>query len=155
MAMPTDELAPLAFLIGTWRGEGSGSFPGIDEFSYGEEMSFVDVGEPYLVYTQRTWSLDDEQPIHLEAGFWRPRAGGGIEATLASPLGTEIEIGAVTGGRIEMMTQSVDRAPSAKDVARVERSLHVRGDQLTYDLRMAATGHPITHHTHAELERVG
>jgi hypothetical protein len=73
---------------------------------------------------------------------------------LAHPFGiTEIEIGVVAGQGIELMTHSIVSAPTAKEVARVGRSLRVDGDVLAYDLRMAAVGLPVTHHLHAELRR--
>lgn len=88
------DLQPLAFLLGTWRGEGKGEYPTIVPFAYGEEVR-----------------------------FWH------------------------------VMTHVVEGAPAAKEVTRVERSLHVTGDVLSYDLRMAAVGQPIAHHLHAALLR--
>jgi hypothetical protein len=151
---PHPDLAPLSFLLGTWRGEGKGEYPTIEPFAYGEEVRFTHVGKPYLAYTQRTWALDDRRPLHAETGYWRPQPGGGLEVVLAHPFGiTEIEIGVVAGHGIELMTHSIVSAPTAKEVARVERSLRVDGDVLAYDLRMAAVGLPVTHHLHAELRR--
>lgn len=152
--MPHADLQSLAFLLGTWRGEGKGAYPTIAPFAYGEEVRFWHVGKPFLAYTQRTWALDDERPLHAEMGYWRPQPNGGVEVILAHPFGiAEIEIGAVTGQRVELMTHRVEGGPTAKEVTRVERSLHVTGDVLVYDLRMAAVGRPITHHLHAELLR--
>ena len=148
------DLQPLAFLLGTWRGEGKGEYPTIASFAYGEEIRFWHVGKPFLAYSQRTWTLEDERPLHAEMGYWRPQPDGGVEVILAHPFGiAEIEIGAVTGQRVELMTHVVEGSPTAKEVKRVERSIHVTGDVLAYDLRMAAVGQPITHHLHAELLR--
>lgn len=150
-----DAILPLAFLLGTWRGEGKGEYPTIQPFAYGEEVRFWHVGKPFLAYTQRTWALDDERPLHSEMGYWRPQSNGAIEVIIAHPNGlTEIEIGVITGQRVELMTYSIERSPTAKDVTRVERSLHVVDDVLAYDLRMAAVGHAITHHLHADLGKV-
>jgi hypothetical protein len=38
--VPHPAVAPLAFLLGKWRGEGEGSFPTISPFRYGEELLF-------------------------------------------------------------------------------------------------------------------
>lgn len=149
------DIQPLEFLLGTWRGEGKGSYPTIESFAYGEEVRFWHVGKPFLAYSQRTWALDDERPLHAEMGYWRPQPNGGIEVVMAHPFGiAEVEIGAVTGHRVELMTHSIEGSPTAKEVTRVERSFHVTGDTLAYDVRMAAVGLPITHHLHAELRRV-
>jgi len=152
---PHPDIEPLLFLLGTWRGEGKGEYPTIQSFAYGEEVRFWHVGKPILSYTQRTWALDDDRPLHAEMGFWRPQAGGALEVILAHPFGiTEIEIGAVSGHRVELMTHSIEGSPTAKEVTRVERSFHITGDVLGYDLRMAAVGEPVTHHLRAELRRV-
>jgi hypothetical protein len=148
------DLQPLAFLLGTWRGEGKGEYPTIASFAFGEEVRFWHVGKPFLAYSQRTWALDDQRPLHSEMGYWRPQPNGGVEVVMAHPFGiAEVEIGAVTGQRVELMTHTVEGSPTAKEITRVERSIHVTGDTLTYDLRMAAVGQPITHHLHAALLR--
>ena len=54
-----DDLRPLAFLLGTWRGEGAGEYPTIEPFAYREEMRFEHVGDTFLCYQQASWSPDD------------------------------------------------------------------------------------------------
>jgi hypothetical protein len=147
-------LEPIAFLLGTWRGEGHGEYSTIASFDYGEEAEFSHTGKEFLAYRQRTWALDDERPLHGETGFWRPTPKGGVELVLAHPTGVvEIEIGAVTGRRIELVTHAIAGSPTAKEVTRIERSLRVAGDTLTYELRMAAVGQPARPHLRADLRR--
>lgn len=50
------ELYPLAWLVGTWRGEGVLEYPGIDTSGFVQEVTFDHDGGPYLRY-QSTISL--------------------------------------------------------------------------------------------------
>ena len=50
----TGDLEPLAFLVGTWRGEGAGEYPTIESFRYGVEWVFEHTGKPFLAYGHRT-----------------------------------------------------------------------------------------------------
>lgn len=149
------DVEPLAFLLGTWLGEGRGEYPTIEPFAYGEEIRFSHVGKPFLAYTQRTWALEDERPLHSEMGYWRPKPEGAVELMLSHPTGiVEVETGTIAGHDIELATVSLGLAPTAKQVDRLERSFHVEADLLRYELRMAAVGVPLTHHLSAELRRV-
>ena len=147
--------APVAFLIGTWEGEGKGVYPTITSFGYREEARFWHVGKPFLVYQQRTWALDDGRPLHTEMGYWRCGEGGRIELVLAHALGlAEVEEGRVEDNRIELHSTRMGRTSTAKAMEGITRVFEVDGDVLRYELSMAAVDMPIQNHLNAELHRV-
>jgi hypothetical protein len=146
----------LAFLLGTWAGEGEGEYPTIEPFTYREEVRFWHVGKPFLAYSQRTWHGGDGRPLHGESGYWRPVGEDRVELVVAHPNGiVEVAEGTSRGTRIELATTAVARTSSAKHVAALERSVEVEGDVLRYTLRMGAVGVPLTHHLRAALVRAG
>ena len=146
--------APLSFLLGSWSGEGRGTYPTIDDFAYREWVTFRHTGKPFLVYEQRTADLASGAPMHAETGYLRAVGEGRVELVLAQPSGiTEVHAGTVEGQRVRLATTEVGVAPSAKRVDALERELAVDGDVLTYEVRMAAMGLPMTHHLAAELHR--
>lgn len=149
-------LAAVASLIGTWRGEGAGQYPTIDSFQYTEELTFTDVGKPFLHYIQRTWSSDGA-PMHTETGYLRVAEGAAVEFMLAQPTGqTELAEGAlmatVDGFTCTLQAQMVN-STSAKQVDATERRLELAGDVLTTHFAMAAVGVPMTHHLASKLHR--
>ena len=150
------ELEPLAGLLGTWRGEGAGEYPTISPFRYGEEVRFWHVGKPFLAYAQRTWSLEDDRPLHSETGYWRAKPGGMVEVVLAHPTGiVAVQEGRQHGGRIDLRSTTTAMTATAKRVTALQRTFDLDGDRLTYTLAMAAVGQPLQHHLAAELHRTG
>jgi hypothetical protein len=148
------DLAPLAGLLGEWRGEGRGSYPTIADFGYREEATFTHSGKPFLAYTQRTWALDDGRPLHAEAGYLRPQAGDRVELVLAQPSGiVEVCEGTLHDGRLELASTLVARTRTAKEVTDVRRTLDIDGDLLRYVVEMAAVGQPLQFHLEAQLRR--
>lgn len=148
------DLAEIAFLLGTWRGEGEGEWPGTDPFRFGEELVFEHVGDDYLLHTQRSWSFENDEPIHLERGFLRPAGPGRVELVLAHPLGmAEVAEGTVVGRVVEVTTTSVALAGTAKGVTELRRRIELEGDQLRYELHMAMRETPLTSHIRSRLRR--
>lgn len=117
-----------ARLLGTWRGEGRGEYPSIEDFQYVEELTFTDVGKP-----------------------------SGMELLLAQPTGqTELAEGELRvtpeGFSAELHSQVVNSA-SAKQVDATARWLELTGDTLTTRFSMAAVGISMTHHLESVLSR--
>lgn len=148
-------VSALAPLLGTWRGEGHGEYPTIESFDYAEEITFAHTGKPFLVYSQRTWSLATGAPLHAETGYWRAIGDGQVEVTLAHPFGAvEVLVGTVAGGSLRLASHAMATTPTAKRIDATERDVDVDGGVLRYRVRMAAVGAPMTHHLAAELRNV-
>jgi nitrobindin-like protein len=156
---PHPDVAPLAGFIGTWRGEGTGEYPTIETFAFGEETRFWNDGKPHLLFAQRTWILDDGRPSHSEMGYWRPLEDGRLEMTAALATGhVEVALGTLTAATVsrtvvELESASILRTPTTKDVTAIRRRFELDGDVLTYDSWMAAVGTPITLHIRGQLHR--
>lgn len=154
MAEHHADLAELAFLIGTWSGEGTGVYPTIEPFQYSEEITFSTPGKPFLVYHQRTARLPQGDPLHVEMGYWRSGGPGRIEVSMAQPTGiVELEEGTVSGTLIRTSTTAIGASATAKEVRRLERIIEVNDDTLTYELWMSAVGQDHQIHLSARLFR--
>lgn len=145
----------LAFLLGTWRGEGEGEYPTIKPFRYREEIRFSHNGKPFLIYGQRTEAIDGGQPMHAEAGYLRAVGEGRVEFLIAQPIGyAEISLGRIGENRIDVDCPSVARTPTAKPVTSISRSLWLEGDVLHSETRMGMEGVPQVRHLSASFRRV-
>ncbi len=163
-----EDLRPLSWLIGRWVGVGTGQYPTIDDFRFGQEAVFSTDGRPFLSYLSRSWLLDDDgnrvRPLATEAGFWRPRPGNEIEVTLSHPTGfaevwygtqevTAIVDATITGARADLKTDTVMRTASAKEYTRGHRLYGLVEGRLLWTFDMAAVGQAMVNHLAASLTR--
>ncbi len=151
-------VAVLAPLVGTWTGSGTGEYPTIETFGYSETVTFGHIGKPFLAYTQRTKAVDDDRALHAETGYVRVPAPGRVEWLLAHPTGIvevlEGPLDIAADGTVTMqLTSGIGRSASAKEVTALSRTLTLRGDHLSYTVRMAAVGQPLQHHLAAVLRK--
>lgn len=147
--------APLAFLLGTWQGTGTGVYPTIEDFSYAEEVSFAHVGKPFVAYMQKTKHASTGLPLHAENGYLRPQADGRVELVLVQPSGiAEMLEGELEGRDIRLASTAVLGTASAKPVTATERRLWVEGEVLHSSVAMAAMGLQLQHHVVSEMYRV-
>lgn len=162
MEIPADlqaALIPYAWLLGGWAGAGVGGYPTIDEFRFGQEMSFTQNGKPFLAYASRSWLLDDDgqrvRPLAQESGYWRPQPEGRLEVLLAHPTGVvEVYVGSIDGAKVEIQTDAVLRTESAKEVSAGHRLYGLVDADLMWAYDMAAIGQPLQPHLSARLKRV-
>lgn len=160
---------PWAWLIGAWVGVGTGQYPTIEDFRFGQEVAFATDGRPFLAYRSRSWLLDDEgnrvRPLAAESGYWRPKEGNRVELTLAHPTGfaeiwygtlevTGLENATVTGARVDMRTDVVARTETAKEYTQGHRLYGLVEGRLLWTFDMAAVGVPLVNHLAASLSKV-
>jgi hypothetical protein len=152
---------PFAWLIGTWRGEGVGGYPTLErDFAYGEEITFACPGKPLLTFTSRSWSTEDNRPLAIQTGFWRPTSATEVEVvtTLAAGI-VEILYGTLIEGpggvHVELNSDLIASTATAKEVRHDKRMYAVRGGKLMYAMEMAAVGiNELQPHLSAALDRV-
>jgi THAP4-like, heme-binding beta-barrel domain len=155
-----DALLALLPLIGLWRGTGRGLAPTSgDEFSFGQQVSIVHDGRPFLAYESRSWLLDDAGAVvrqaWRESGFWRAGAGpDDVELVIASNTGQALMFAGVAGDQQwELTTLSAEHTPTAKAVDGERRLYAVRGAELSYATELAVGGRPYAPHLNGSLTR--
>ena len=149
-------LEPLAPLVGTWEGAGEGEYPTIKDFDYVEEISFTNIGKPFLEYRQRTWNTETEL-MHVETGYLRVPSPDRVEFVLALPTG-QVEL---AEGRLDVADDEIRifvegkilNTSSAKHVDATSRSYTLVGDALKTSFDMAAVNHPLQRHLTSDLSR--
>ena len=150
--------APLAWLLGTWQGNGHGDYPTIEGFQFGQELIFTHDGRPFFHYFSRAWILDaDGEKVRdaaLETGFLRCPEAGKVEMLLTHNTGfVEIFYGTAEGGKLDLTTDAVARTETAKEYVAGKRLYGTVEGDLLYAYDMAAMGQALQPHTWARLVR--
>ena len=152
------DCAPVAWLLGTWQGNGHGDYPTIEPYQFGQELIFTHDGRPFFHYFSRSWVLDEEgntvREGAQETGFLRCLPEGRLELVLTHNTGfVEIWYGLAEAGKMELRTAGVSYTETAKEVVSGHRLYgNVEGD-LLYAYDMEAMGQPLQPHLWARLER--
>ncbi|MBF4162556.1 FABP family protein [Nocardioides acrostichi] len=149
---------PLAWMLGTWHGNGHGDYPTIEPFSYGQEVVVQQDGRPFFHYFARSWIIDENggfvRDAAQETGFLRCPEPGKVEMLLVHTSGvSETWYGQAEDGKVELHTAGVSFTESAKEVTGGHRLYgNVEGD-LLYAYDMAAVGQELQPHLWARLQR--
>ena len=164
-----EPVVPISWLLGTWVGVGLGTFPTIEDFRFGQEVTFTNDGRPFLIYTSKSWILDEEgnrlRPAATESGFWRPQPDNQLEVLLVHSTGhletylgtnevTSIADATITGARCELKTDVVVRSNNAKEYDGGVRLYGLIEGDLGWAYDMAVVGEPLTNHLSARLAKV-
>ena len=153
------DCGPVAWMLGTWRGNGHGDYPTIDGFQFGQELIFTHDGRPFFHYFSRAWIVDEAgekvRDAALETGFLRCRPEGRLELLLSHNTGfVEVWYGEAEPAKFELSTDAVVRTESAKEYVAGRRLYGLVEGDLLWVLDMAAVGHPLASHASARLKRV-
>ena len=79
------EVYPLAWLVGSWRGEGVVKYPGVEETPFVHDVEFDHDGGPYLRYRSTLRVLEADVPETVpDEGEWPERDAATLDATAAT-----------------------------------------------------------------------
>jgi hypothetical protein len=144
-------LRPLAFLIGEWRGAGSGLWG--TEFRFEDHVRFAHDGRPVLLYQQQTTGPDGK-PSHGECGYFVVQADGEIHVTIAEPSGiTEVLVGRVEGEALVLRSTEIGHTPTTDNVTAVRRRLRFEDGVLLTEVDISVNAEPVAEHTRSSLKR--
>lgn len=165
-----EEILPLSWMLGQWVGVGTGQYPTIEDFRFGQELSITCDGRPFITLNSRSWILDEEgnrvRPAATETGYFRPLPDNNFEALFAHPTGyvevwhgtvtvAEIEDAKITRASLEMTTDSVMRTQTAKEYVGGMRLYGLVPDgDLAWTFDMSAMSEPLSNHLAAKLKRM-
>ncbi|NKY39226.1 FABP family protein [Cellulomonas septica] len=176
------EVYPLAWLVGTWTGEGVVGYPGIEETAFTQEVVIDHDGGPYLSYTSTirlvvapddaasldadagTVASDGPGPVwSTESGYWRvpPERPDGlgadqhpVELLVSDPSGhVAVYVGEVGKGRIDLVSDLIARTATGAEVTAGKRLYGLVQGDLMWAHDLAAFGQPMQSYASARLSR--
>jgi hypothetical protein len=152
------DCGPVAWMLGTWRGNGHGDYPTIEGFQFGQELIFQQDGRPFLHYFSRSWIIGEDgekvRDAAQETGFLRCQPEGKVELLLTHNTGfVEIYYGTAEGGKLQLTTDAVVRTETAKEYVAGSRMYGNVESDLLYAYDMASMGQALQPHTWARLQR--
>lgn len=155
------DVAPLAWLVGSWSGLGVLGYPGVDSSNFHQEIQIAHSGQPYLTMSTRTWRLDEAgtrtEELDPETGYWRLLDSGEVELLVAHPSGIlEMYVGRKEAERpvIELATDGVMRSPAAPEYNSAKRMYGLVESKLMWVHEKAEGQTPLTPYQSAQLERI-
>ncbi|XP_059087168.1 peroxynitrite isomerase THAP4-like [Tigriopus californicus] len=151
-------IQPVAWLLGKWRCEKAyGSYPTIQDFTYGEEIAFWNVGQPMLNYNSFSWHTEKFTPMHQEFGFLRLKPESqDVSLLVTHNFGlTTVEEGQIGDIALKFESRNIGRMSFAKDpnVLKLVREFSLEGEKLKQVIFMATTNTPLTKHLEAVYEK--
>ena len=163
------EVYPLAWLVGSWRGEGVVVYPNVPEARVLQDVVVDHDGGPYLRWTSTLHLAPegDEEPRvwSTESGYWRvppvrpadvPADKHPVELLLVDPAGHLSLYAGVTGnGRIDLVSDLIARTADAAEVSAATRLYGLVEGELMWTWDLAAFGEPLQSYASARLSRVG
>src|SRR3546814_8243600 len=97
------------------------------------------------LWRSRTRDAASGEPRYAESGFLRSTPDG-VELVVAHSFGiVETATGTALDGVLDLHSHGLQGTPSAKRVDHVDRRYALSGDELRYDIAMAAVRVPLTH----------
>ncbi|CAL5335357.1 unnamed protein product [Camellia sinensis] len=149
-------VVPLSYLLGTWRGQGEGGFPTISTFQYGEELHFSHPGnKPVIAYSQKTWKLNSGEPMHAEAGYWRPKPDGTLEVVISQIKALVfLNFRGTYNAQDKVVKLHSELVANASKVREISRVFKLVNGELSYVVEMATSLTSLQPHLKASLKKL-
>lgn len=140
---PNINIKALAFLVGTWRGEGTASFPSINTTGYFDEIIFeLDEDTEVISYIQKTcYKIDGAKgkTLHMESGYIKIKESGACELSNSQSNGrTEVlNLLMMRPGKVKQLYFVSHLFLNDPRMIKSKRDITVEGDVMKYEMKMA------------------